>query len=441
MRKSLTVITLTALWVVSVFGEDTDSTLRQGYGRQAGLAGSPQAGFSKGLALEDALRLALERNPQIRAARLAVQAADGRRLQAGTIPNPKLSAEVEDFGGSGEKRGFDSGQTTIGLEQTLELGGKRGARGNVATAEMKLAERERDTFRRDVIKETTERFVNVLAAQAELVLSQDALRTAEGIHQAVSNRVTAGKDSPADEAKARAELALAKLTADHAESRLTVSRKVLCAMWGDSVPAFDSVHGDLTKVAQDVPEAALLAEVMTRSPAWVRWTDEIGAAEGRLRSARQDRIPDLNIGAGVRQYKAEDSPAFVATLGMDLPIFDYKRGSILAAQAELERKRAEQETAQIALRVELAAEHELLTTMQRAAVTLAQDALPAAEQAFAAGQAAYASGKIGYLDIQDARRSLIAMRRQQIEILAEYHRAVAQVERLAGLGLGEIEQK
>ena len=78
MRKSLTVITLAALWVVSAFCED--------------------AGFPQGLALEDALRLALERNPQIRAARLAVQAANGRLLQAGTIPNPTLSAEVEDFG-------------------------------------------------------------------------------------------------------------------------------------------------------------------------------------------------------------------------------------------------------------------------------------------------------------------------------------------------------
>lgn len=422
MRKSLTVITLTALWVVSAFCEN--------------------AGFPKGLALEDALRLALELNPQLRAARLAVQAADGRRLQAGTIPNPTLSAEVEDFGGNGTKEeSVRAEQMTVGFEQAFELGGKRTARRSAAAAEMKLTEWDVAVRRLDVIEETTLHFINALAAQEELVLSQDALRTAEGIHQAVSNRVAVGKDAPADEAKARAELALAKLTADRARSRLTVTRKVLCAMWGDSVPAYESARGDLAKLARDIPDAALLAEVMTRSPEWVRWTDEIGAAEWNLRSTRRARIPDLNIGAGVRQYKAEDSPTFVAGVGVELPVFDRKRGSILAAQAELERKRAEQEAAQTALRVDLAAAHELLTTLQKAAVTLAQDALPAAEQAFAAGQAAYANGKIGYLDIQDARRSLIEIRRQQIEILAEYHRAVAQVERLAGLGLSEIKQK
>ncbi|MFH1969867.1 MAG: TolC family protein [Verrucomicrobiota bacterium] len=421
MKKLLAVITLTAALVATAFGED--------------------AGFPQGLALEDALRLALERNPQIRAARLAVQAANSRLLQAGTIPNPTLSAEVEDFGGSGEIRGFDAAQTTVAFEQTIELGGKRAARKRTTTAAMKLTEWDVDVRRLDVIKETTECFVNALAAQEELALSQEALRTAESIHQTVSNRVAVGKDSPADEAKARAELALAKLTADRARSRVTVTRKVLCAMWGDSIPTFDSVHGDLARLAHGVPEAAVLAEVMTRSPEWARWADEIRAAELTVQAECRSRIPDLSIGAGVRQIRADDSMAFVAGVGVGLPIFDYKRGSILAAQAELERKRAEQEAAQTALRVELAAAHELLTTMQKAAVTLAQDALPAAEQAFAAGQAAYASGKIGYLDIQDARRSLIEMRRQQIEILAEYHRAVAQVERLAGLGLSEIKQK
>jgi len=421
MKKLMAVVTLTAALVATTFCEN--------------------AGFPKGLALEDALRLALERNPQIRAAHFAVQAANGRRLQAGTIPNPTLSAEVEDFGGSGESRGFDTAQTTIAFEQTIELGGKRAARKRTTTAEMKLTEWNADVRRLDVIKETTQRFVNALAAQEELALSHEAWQMAENIYQTVSNRVTAGKDSPADEAKARAELALAKLTVYRARNRLTVTCKVLCVMWGDSVPAFESVRGDLAKLAHDVPEAALLAEVMTRSPEWARWVDEIRTAKLTVQAEYRSRIPNLNIGAGVRQLRANDSMAFVAGVGVGLPIFDYKRGSILAAQAELERKRAEQETAQTALRVELAAAHELLMMLQKAAVTLAQDALPAAEQAFAAGQAAYTSGKTGYLDIQDARRSLIEMRRQQIEILAEYHRAVAQVERLAGLGLSAIKQE
>ena len=307
--------------------------------------------------------------------------------------------------------------------------------------EMKLAEWERASRRLEIIQEMTERFVHVLAGQAEEALHQEAWQAAENIHQTVSNRVAAGKDYPVEEAKARSELALARLTVERARSRLAVDRKLLCAMWGDNVPAFECVRGDLAKLAQDVPELDLLEDAMTRSPEWARWADEIRVAELAVQFERRGRIPDLNIGVGARQSQADDSQAFVASVGVGLPLFDRKRGSILAAQAELDRRRAEQETAQNALRVELAAAHELLTAMRNAAVTIAQDALPAAEQAFAASLAAYENGKIGYLDIQDALRSLIEMRRQQIGTLAEYHLAVSQVERLTGVGLDKIKQR
>lgn len=418
MKKSLAVVTLTAVWILRAFCEEAD--------------------LSRALDLEDALRLALERNPGLQAARHGMQAAEGRLLQAGVIPNPSISVEEEHFGGGGEATGFGHAETTVAVEQTIELGGKRATRKQMAGAEQKLAEWEWQARRLDVIKETTEHFVDVLAGQAELALNQEAWQAAENIYQTVSNRVAAGKDSPVEEAKSRSELALAMLTVDRARSRLTVTRKVLCAMWGDSIPAFDSVRGDLAKLAHGIPEAALLAEAMTRSPEWARWTDEIQAAELAVRAECRARIPDLRLGAGVWQSQADDLQALVASAEMELPVFDRKRGNILAAQAELERKRAEQETARTALHVNLAAAHELLTTMQKAAHTITQDALPAAKQAFAAAETAYGNGKIGYLDIQDARRSLIEVRRQQIETLAEYHRAVAQVERLAGRGLGEV---
>jgi cobalt-zinc-cadmium efflux system outer membrane protein len=241
-----------------------------------------------------------------------------------------------------------------------------------------------------------------------------------------------------EEAKARAELALSKLAVERARSRLTVSRSALSSMWADSVPAFSIVRGDIAKVAQELPPLARLQEAMTRSPEWARWTDDIQAAEHIAEAERRRWVPDLRIGAGIRQSQADNSQAYIAGVSMDLPVFDRGRGSVRAAEAELERKHADREAAYAGRCNELAAAHELLTAMQKAAGMIARDALPAAEQAFAAAQASYAGGKTGYLDVQDARRSLIDMRRQQTETLVEYHRAVARVERLAGTPLNTL---
>jgi len=79
----------------------------------------------RGLTLDEAERLALERNSEIAAL------ACGRRVgrlapvrQAGAVPNPVLALEAEDFGF--DRPGWDDSQLTLTLEQPIQLGGKRG---------------------------------------------------------------------------------------------------------------------------------------------------------------------------------------------------------------------------------------------------------------------------------------------------------------------------
>src|SRR5262245_16481048 len=81
-----------------------------------------------GLTLADAAQAALDRNPELSAAGWDILAHDGRAVQAGLLPNPEMRAEVEDFGGSGSRPGFEQAQTTLSLAQLIELGGKRARR-------------------------------------------------------------------------------------------------------------------------------------------------------------------------------------------------------------------------------------------------------------------------------------------------------------------------
>jgi len=72
-----------------------------------------------------------------------VAAAQGRLDQAGAWRNPELSLDVENFAGKGPMEGLDSAETTLSVSQTLELGGKRGARIDGARKDLDLA-RARD---------------------------------------------------------------------------------------------------------------------------------------------------------------------------------------------------------------------------------------------------------------------------------------------------------
>jgi cobalt-zinc-cadmium efflux system outer membrane protein len=124
------------------------------------------------ITLSDAVSLALLNNPELKAFSLEVRVLEAQTLQAGLLPNPEIDTELENFMGSGEFDAFDSVETTIQLSQLIELGGKRSKRKRVSSLERDLAEWDYLTKRADVLTEVTKAFIEVLAAQEHLSLSE-----------------------------------------------------------------------------------------------------------------------------------------------------------------------------------------------------------------------------------------------------------------------------
>ena len=80
------------------------------------------------LSLSQAIDRATTASPKLEAAASGIAAAAGSERQANLYPNPQASLQVENFGGSGPLRGFRSIETTAGVSQLIEMGGKRDAR-------------------------------------------------------------------------------------------------------------------------------------------------------------------------------------------------------------------------------------------------------------------------------------------------------------------------
>ena len=133
------------------------------------------------LSLEEVLRAALLQNPELSSTAFEVRAAEARTLQAGLLPNPELELEFENFGGTGEVRGVDASESTFQLSQLIELGGKRARRLRAAGLERDLAGWDYEAKRLEVLTEATKGFVDVLAAQERLALTEDIVRLSEQV--------------------------------------------------------------------------------------------------------------------------------------------------------------------------------------------------------------------------------------------------------------------
>lgn len=145
----------------------------------AAVSASPHIGDPAGvLTLSRALSLVLTRNPELAGYSWEVRAGEARTLQAGFRPNPDIEAEIEDFGGSKERKSLEVAETTVALSQLIELGGKRSKRERVAALQRDLAGWDYEAKRFDVLTEVTKAFVEVLGAQQQVVYTGELVRLA-----------------------------------------------------------------------------------------------------------------------------------------------------------------------------------------------------------------------------------------------------------------------
>lgn len=392
---------------------------------------SPHEEPTEVLTLRQALALALLQHPELRAFAWEVRAAEARTLQAGLRPNPELQLEVENLVGTGALRDGRSAETTLRLSQVIELGGKRARRLRVAALERDLAAWDYETKRVEVLTEVAQAFIEVLRAQERLRAEEDLVRLAEQVLATVAERVKAGKASPVEETKAGVALSTSRVARERARRELEATRQRLAATWGSTTPTYQSVEGAFESITAP-PSAEALAERIVQNPDLARWSTEMQQRQAAVDLADAQKAPDLTAGGGVRHVNEAGAAAVVLSFAIPLPVINRNQGAILEAQHRLAKAEEERRAAVVRVRTALAAAYATLTAAFVEATTLREEIVPGARQVFEATSEGYRQGKFSVLDVLDAQRTLFEAREQYIEALANYHKAVAEAERVIG---------
>lgn len=376
------------------------------------------------LTMKAALALTRAQNSELAALRNEVEATDGAAQQALIIPNPVLSSTWEEVGKPGRS-------TSLEINQLIETGGKRSARIRVAGLGRDIATADYGAKRIDVMTRVAQAFVDVLAAQRRKQISDQAVALAAKAADAVGKRVTAGKVSPVEETKAKLEAGAARIEAEQATRELASARKRLSAFWGNATPRFTEASGDLELLVA-VPSLDTLEQRARSSPERMRAIAEVARRGALLDGEKAKRYPDFTLGAGVKRTldTRENLPLF--TISMPLPIFDRNQGSVREALRRVDKARDEQSTIDTRLQSELGQTYERLKAIEMELTTLREELLPGAKSAFDAATTGYQLGKFGFLDALDAQRTLFRTNQQYVKAFAEYHRAIADLERLTG---------
>ena len=398
------------------------------------LAASEPAGP---LTLDDALSLALARNPLLIAHAWEMRSAEAHRTQQGAFPNPGLEVEVADIGGTGDRARLDAAETTVLIEQELEIPGKRSSRKRAASMEVDLAGWDYEAARLDLITDVTRRFVATLAAQERLRLANEIVLVQEKTLATVGMRVDAGKDPPIEKTRASVSLSAARIGLGQAERDLQSARHRLAETWGAWNPLFERVEGDLGKVMSP-PSLASLIALVEQNPDIARWRAEKAYREARIDMEASAAIPNPTLFGGYKHFHVEDGHAYILGLSIPLPLFDRNRGALSEAKYNLARSEAENRAAEAGAHAALAAAYHEITETFSTVGTLRTEILPGAEEAFHITLEGYRDGKFPYLMVLDAQRTLFEAMGSYTAALEAYHISRAELERLIGSDLGSL---
>lgn len=383
------------------------------------------------ITLPQALSLALRQNPALAAFSYEIRAAESRALQAGLYPNPELGVELENFAGSGAFSGTDELESTLSLGQTILLGGKRGKAARAAALEGDLAAWNYESARLDVFTEVRRAFFSVLASQQAVSLNRELLDLSEQLLKTVSERVKAGKVSPAEVSRAQVRLASQGVELERARRELESARQRLAAAWGSKTAAFSRAEGELDTLFS-VPAVEKLPPLLRQNPDLARYETALKQRQAAIALEEARKIPDPTLSGGLRRINGTDDNAFVAGVSIPLPLFDRNQGARREARYRLSQTQREQQALEVQLNAALSQAYNGWQSAYIEASTLKDQILPQAQNAFETINEGYLQGRFDFLDVLDAQRTLFEARGQYLRALADFHLFRAEVERLIG---------
>ncbi len=265
--------------------------------------------------------------PEHAAAVAAVAAAEAR-LEAAARPlyNPELSLEAE--------RG-EVDTKTIGLSQTMDLGGKRPLKKQAAELALAASRADRIESRQRFAADLLENLARYQSARSLYKLARQRTDLMERFADTAEKRLAAGDIGPLDAALAKVAYTNARIAQAGAQRQLSQSAAALRAVTGTDPASWPELPAELPGVRSDFP----LQTVIDQLPVMRAMDARAKALSVDARQVDRERIPDPTFGLTGGREGQENLIGL--SLSFPLPVRNNLRAEARAASEEAIRAQQE----------------------------------------------------------------------------------------------------
>ena len=397
--------------------------LAAGPGRSFVLSDPAASSAADGLTLDQAIDLALTRNPDVLTAQQEVRAAAARRLQAEARPDPAVAFSTDAIPFNLKGGGTE---INLGLEQTFEFPGKRALRTEIGRAGEDLAVLDLERVRLLLATRVKRAYFRiVLARRTEADLGRSVALLDELIEN-IRIRFEAGQSAYADILRARVEKARLQNRIIEARRDRTAGAIELGLFLGlpaGEIPPLQTslAYTPLDKTAEQVLETARRTRPSLKIAA-LRST----RAEAEVKLAGLNRSPDLTAGLFVPSKTFHGwGVAFSLTLPLSSKRWEGQRAEA-AAGREISLIAVDAISRRIAARISFA--YSELKTAEEQVKVFETKLLAEIEDALKISLEYYRYGKMEAYALLDLYRSLTEARLEYGRALYLYATALADLD-------------
>jgi len=397
-----------------------------------GIAAAPEAAPDDPL-LEALVAEALERNPDLLAARESLAAAWARPDQARALPDPMLSVTYTNDGWSPTLGERD--MTTLGLmwSQDLPYPGKRGLRAEIFAREAGEESARVDRVRLGIVAAVKRAYYGLLLArdlQALLTEQEEVWNEIEGVARA---RYAVGEGAQQDVLRVQVEVTRLGQLGAELQADVEVRLAELDALLDRAADTPLSTTARLS-LRPDVRDLEGLMPALEAASPEMRAALLASEREGLAVSlARREFKPDLSLQAAYMNRGGLDA-MWQAGVGVRLPLSRSKRrAALLEAEARLRAVERRRESVRLRLRARTQQRLAQIRATERIAELYGNGIIPQAQMSVEAAIANYQAGKLPFISVLEALTRLYGDRTTYLRLLARHETTRAALEE-ASLG-------
>ncbi len=380
-----------------------------------------------GLTIDQAVEIALTRNPEVMAAATRVEAARGRTLQLRSRPEPQVFASVEGVPIPGLKKEGDETEIHLGIEQAFEYPGKRALRTAIGRSGEDMAAAELDRVRLLLTARVKKTYWSAAFAGAAVAALERTSSRLDALLEDLQAKYRTGAAAYADVLRARAEKArLRNQILDQAKEKRAAELQ-LDELLGRDPSEPIALLSALPFVPLAVDVASLLERARTTFPSFRLSALGMERAASAVKLAGLSRRPDFLAGFLLPSVRPN---AWGVSFGLTMPFLRPGRakGQAQEAAADAEVSRFAAEALDRRVRTAVESAFAAAKSAEEQVLVYEHSLLQELEDELGIQLEYFRYGKVEAFSLLDLHRTFVLAQVEHLRALLLYNLALADLE-------------